>query len=212
MPASRGSLAGPRQVPEHGLQAFLPLPGGARDENEIRLRVGFPAGSAIFGRGPGTGAAAVPARWRCPARRTTPRSAGTRRSPSSPPGGHGCPATPLGRRQPPRADRPRARPVMRFIDHRSEVAANRPPVSADVRSARLCLGPRPGGAWGHPGRPGRGRGGARERQLKRQGGATAESVSAECRALGVPSVDVKAFGRVLKGCRRAEVEPLAGAR
>ena len=36
--------------------------------------------------------------------------------------------------------------------------------------------------------------------------ATGESVSAQCRALGVPSVDVKAFGRALKGCRRADVE------
>jgi hypothetical protein len=31
------------------------------------------------------------------------------------------------------------------------------------------------------------------------------AVSAECRALGVPSVDVKAFGRAVKGCRRADV-------
>ena len=36
--------------------------------------------------------------------------------------------------------------------------------------------------------------------------ATAEAVSAECRALGVPSVDVKMFGRGLKGCRRADAE------
>jgi DNA segregation ATPase FtsK/SpoIIIE, S-DNA-T family len=35
--------------------------------------------------------------------------------------------------------------------------------------------------------------------------ATAEAVSAECRALGVPSVDVKAGGRALKGCRLADV-------
>jgi hypothetical protein len=38
---------------------------------------------------------------------------------------------------------------------------------------------------------------------------TAEAISAECRARGVPSVDVKAFGRVLKGCRRADVEHAA---
>jgi len=31
-------------------------------------------------------------------------------------------------------------------------------------------------------------------------------VSAQCRDLGVPSVDVKASGRVLKGYRRADVE------
>ena len=40
--------------------------------------------------------------------------------------------------------------------------------------------------------------------------ATAEAVSAECRALGVPSVDVKQFGRALKGCRRADVLKAAG--
>ncbi|HUY46090.1 MAG TPA: hypothetical protein VMV92_10250, partial [Streptosporangiaceae bacterium] len=36
--------------------------------------------------------------------------------------------------------------------------------------------------------------------------ATAESVSADCRALRVPSVDVKQFGQVRKGCRRADVQ------
>jgi hypothetical protein len=40
--------------------------------------------------------------------------------------------------------------------------------------------------------------------------ATAESVSADVRAQGVPSVDVKAYGRALKGCRRADVERIAG--
>ena len=39
---------------------------------------------------------------------------------------------------------------------------------------------------------------------------TADAVSAECRALGVPSVDVKAFGKALKGCRRADVLKAAG--
>ena len=34
----------------------------------------------------------------------------------------------------------------------------------------------------------------------------AEAISAECRARGVPSVDVKMFGQVLKGCRRRDVE------
>ena len=42
-------------------------------------------------------------------------------------------------------------------------------------------------------------------------GASADAVAAECRALGVPSVNVKAAGVVRKGCRRADVEPLAGA-
>jgi DNA segregation ATPase FtsK/SpoIIIE, S-DNA-T family len=42
-------------------------------------------------------------------------------------------------------------------------------------------------------------------------GAAADAVAAECRALGVPSVNVKAAGVVRKGCRRADVEPLAGA-
>jgi hypothetical protein len=39
---------------------------------------------------------------------------------------------------------------------------------------------------------------------------TAEAISAECRGRGVPSVDVKMFGRALKGCRRADVERAAG--
>jgi S-DNA-T family DNA segregation ATPase FtsK/SpoIIIE len=42
-------------------------------------------------------------------------------------------------------------------------------------------------------------------------GATGDAVAAECRALGVPSVNVKAAGVVRKGCRRADVEPLVGA-
>ena len=37
-------------------------------------------------------------------------------------------------------------------------------------------------------------------------GATQDSVSAECRDKGIPSVDVKWLGRVLKGCRLADVE------
>jgi DNA segregation ATPase FtsK/SpoIIIE, S-DNA-T family len=40
----------------------------------------------------------------------------------------------------------------------------------------------------------------------RYAGATAESVSAELRALGVPSVQVKLNGENLKGCRRRDVE------
>jgi S-DNA-T family DNA segregation ATPase FtsK/SpoIIIE len=43
-------------------------------------------------------------------------------------------------------------------------------------------------------------------------GATADAVSAECRAVGVPSVNVKTAGAVAKGCRRADIEALAGAR
>jgi DNA segregation ATPase FtsK/SpoIIIE, S-DNA-T family len=43
-------------------------------------------------------------------------------------------------------------------------------------------------------------------------GVTADAISAECRARDVPSVDVKAAGVVRKGCRRGDVEPLAGAR
>ena len=42
-------------------------------------------------------------------------------------------------------------------------------------------------------------------------GVTADAISAECRARDVPSVDVKAAGVVRKGCRRADVESLAGA-
>ena len=47
------------------------------------------------------------------------------------------------------------------------------------------------------------------RMPDRHADATAESVSAQCRAAGVPSVDVKQFGANLKGCRRAEVERAA---
>ena len=43
-------------------------------------------------------------------------------------------------------------------------------------------------------------------------GATGEAVAAECRALRVPSVNVKTDGVVRRGCRRADVETLAGAR
>ena len=39
-------------------------------------------------------------------------------------------------------------------------------------------------------------------------GVTAESVSAECRGLGIPSVDVKYLGRTLMGCRREHLERL----
>lgn len=40
--------------------------------------------------------------------------------------------------------------------------------------------------------------------------ASPDAVSSDVRALGVPSVDVKAFGRALKGCRRADVLKAAG--
>jgi DNA segregation ATPase FtsK/SpoIIIE, S-DNA-T family len=40
----------------------------------------------------------------------------------------------------------------------------------------------------------------------RHADVTAESVSAACRGRGVPSVDVKVGGRVLKGCRKAALE------
>jgi DNA segregation ATPase FtsK/SpoIIIE, S-DNA-T family len=40
----------------------------------------------------------------------------------------------------------------------------------------------------------------------------ADVVSAECRALGVPSVDVKAGGKALKGCRQADVAAVASTR
>jgi DNA segregation ATPase FtsK/SpoIIIE, S-DNA-T family len=40
----------------------------------------------------------------------------------------------------------------------------------------------------------------------RWAGASGDSVSAQCRSLGVPSVDVKTAGVNLKGCRRADVE------
>jgi S-DNA-T family DNA segregation ATPase FtsK/SpoIIIE len=43
-------------------------------------------------------------------------------------------------------------------------------------------------------------------------GASGDAVAAECRALTVPSVNVKTAGVVRKGCRKSDVEPLAGAR
>ena len=45
-----------------------------------------------------------------------------------------------------------------------------------------------------------------DRFPERWAGTTAEVVSAELRARGVRSVDVKTDGRVLKGCRLADVE------
>jgi DNA segregation ATPase FtsK/SpoIIIE, S-DNA-T family len=42
-------------------------------------------------------------------------------------------------------------------------------------------------------------------------GATADAISAECRAAGVPSVNVRGSGGQAKGCRRADAEALAGA-
>jgi DNA segregation ATPase FtsK/SpoIIIE, S-DNA-T family len=42
-------------------------------------------------------------------------------------------------------------------------------------------------------------------------GASGDAVSAECRALSVPSVNVRGSGSQAKGCRRADVESLAGA-
>ena len=42
-------------------------------------------------------------------------------------------------------------------------------------------------------------------------GVTADSISAECRGRGVPSVNVRGGSGQAKGCRRADVEPLAGA-
>ena len=46
----------------------------------------------------------------------------------------------------------------------------------------------------------------------RWGEASADSLSAQCRSLGVPSVDVKMAGRVAKGCRRADVQAATGSR
>jgi len=49
------------------------------------------------------------------------------------------------------------------------------------------------------------------RYPERWTGVTAESVSADCRDAGVPSVTVKMAGAVLRGCRRADVEAAAVA-
>jgi DNA segregation ATPase FtsK/SpoIIIE, S-DNA-T family len=43
-------------------------------------------------------------------------------------------------------------------------------------------------------------------------GATGDAISAECRAAGVPSVNVRGSGAQAKGCRREAVEAAAGAR
>lgn len=45
---------------------------------------------------------------------------------------------------------------------------------------------------------------------QRHADATAESVSAQCRAAGIPSTDVRSLGRTLKGCRRDAVVRAAG--
>jgi S-DNA-T family DNA segregation ATPase FtsK/SpoIIIE len=47
---------------------------------------------------------------------------------------------------------------------------------------------------------------------ERWGDAAADAVSAECRALGVPSVNVRGSGGQAKGCRQADVAAVAGAR
>jgi S-DNA-T family DNA segregation ATPase FtsK/SpoIIIE len=46
----------------------------------------------------------------------------------------------------------------------------------------------------------------------RWGDVSGDALSAQCRALGVPSVDVKRSGTTLKGCRREHVEAAAGSR
>lgn len=43
----------------------------------------------------------------------------------------------------------------------------------------------------------------------RWGSSSGDALSAQCRALGVPSVDVKRSGKVAKGCRRDDVERAA---
>jgi S-DNA-T family DNA segregation ATPase FtsK/SpoIIIE len=49
----------------------------------------------------------------------------------------------------------------------------------------------------------------RARFPERHADATAESVSAQCRAAGIPSVNVTMLGRTLKGCRRDAVQSAA---
>jgi hypothetical protein len=44
----------------------------------------------------------------------------------------------------------------------------------------------------------------------RWAGVTADAISQQCRDLGVPSVDVRASSRTLKGCRHADVLRVAG--
>jgi len=50
------------------------------------------------------------------------------------------------------------------------------------------------------------------RRFPRWEGVTGDALSAQCRALGVPSVDVKRSGRSAKGCRRTDAEAAAGSR
>ena len=59
-----------------------------------------------------------------------------------------------------------------------------------------CTGPRPRPGWpqAFPGR---------------WDGATADALSAEVRARGVPSVLVKAAGQPARGCRRADIHKAA---
>jgi hypothetical protein len=42
-------------------------------------------------------------------------------------------------------------------------------------------------------------------------GAEGDAISADCRAKGVPSVNVRGSGGQAKGCRREAVEAVAGA-
>ena len=74
------------------------------------------------------------------------------------------------------------------------------PVAADVLAV---LGDAPGMHWETLA------GLLRARYPGRHADATAESVSAQCRAAGIPSVDVKMLGRTLKGCRRDAVQNAA---
>lgn len=46
----------------------------------------------------------------------------------------------------------------------------------------------------------------------RWAGASAEAVSAECRALGLPSVNVKSAGQVARGCRAVDIGAALDAR
>jgi S-DNA-T family DNA segregation ATPase FtsK/SpoIIIE len=78
-----------------------------------------------------------------------------------------------------------------------EVAPEQPSILADVAAV---LGQQPGLHWQTLAPL------LARRFPERHAACTAESVSAQCRAAGVPSVDVKHLGRTLMGCRREHVE------
>jgi DNA segregation ATPase FtsK/SpoIIIE, S-DNA-T family len=84
------------------------------------------------------------------------------------------------------------------------LAADAPRVTVSVAADVLAvLGDMPGAHWEVLA------GLLRGRFPDRHGDATADSVSAQCRAAGIPSVNVTMLGKALKGCRKSDVQSAA---